>query len=245
MTIYLEAFSITLLISSVFSLAGVGGGAAIIPILNMLGVPFGLSKAAGLFVNISATTISTIMNLKRKALDIKFAIPLAISLMIFLPIGAYLSQFMNEKIMKLMLVGFLFFTASMILFGKKEAKINYQKKWVLYLIGSSVGLFSGIVGVSGGNLILAMLILLGYEAKKMVLVISFIIPFSSFAGFITYANIIHIDWILISVIGVAAFIGGFIGNKIMFFNLDSKQIKKIIAILLYFIAIKLGYSLIK
>jgi len=224
--IYYEAFGITLILSSIFSLAGVGGAAALIPIFNMMGFPFGLSKAAGLFVNISATTISTIMNIKRDALDIKFAIPLLISLMIFLPIGAYLSQFMNEKLMKAMLAGFLLFTASMIMFGKKEAKFNYQKKWVLYLIGSVIGIFSGIIGVSGGNLILATLILLGYDAKKMVFVISFIVPFSSLAAFITYANIIHIDWILIASVGSAALIGGFIGNKIMFFKLDSKQIKK-------------------
>jgi len=242
--IYLEAFGITLVLSTIFSLAGVGGAAALIPIFNMMGFPFGLSKAAGLFVNISATTMSTIMNLKHKALDIKFAIPLLVSLMIFLPMGAYLSQFMNEKVMKIMLAGFLFFTASMILFGKKEAKVDYQKKWILFLVGSLVGIFSGIIGVSGGNLILAILILLGYDAKKMVFVISFIIPFSSLAAFITYANIIHIDWLLIASVASAAIIGGFIGNRIMFLKLDSKQIKKIIAILLYFVALKLTYNLI-
>jgi len=242
--IYLEAFGITLVLSTIFSLAGVGGAAALIPIFNMMGFSFGLSKAAGLFVNISATSISSIMNIKRHVLDIKFALPLLITLMIFLPIGAYLSQFMNERVMKFMLMGFLLFTASMMMFGKKEAKFNYQKKWILYVVGSFVGVFSGIVGVSGGNLILAILIMLGYEPKKMVFVISFIIPFSSLAAFITYSNIIHIDWILIGVIGIAAMIGGFVGNKIMFFKLDSKQIKKIISILLYFIALKLGLSLI-
>ena len=244
MTLYIESFFLTLFLSTIFSLGGVGGAAALIPLLNMMGVPFGLSKATGLFVNISATTIATIMNLKRKALDIKFAIPLVISLTIFLPIGAYLSQFLNEKTMKWMLAGFLYFSATMMMFGKKKAKFDYQKTWILYLVGSIVGIFSGIVGVSGGNLIVATLILLGYDAKKMVITISFIIPFSSMAAFITYANIIHIDWILILVTALAAIIGGFIGNKIMFFNLDSKQIKKIVAILLYFIALKLTYNLI-
>jgi len=244
MTLYIESFFLTLFLSTIFSLGGVGGAAALIPLLNMMGVPFGLSKATGLFVNISATTIATIMNLKRKALDVKFAIPLVISLTIFLPIGAYLSQFLNEKTMKWMLAGFLYFSATMMMFGKKKAKFDYQKTWILYLVGSIVGIFSGIVGVSGGNLIVATLILLGYDAKKMVITISFIIPFSSMAAFITYANIIHIDWILILVTALAAIIGGFIGNKIMFFNLDSKQIKKIVAILLYFIALKLTYNLI-
>jgi len=59
-----------------------------------------------------------------------------------------------------------------------------------------------------------------------------------------YANTIHIDYVLLIVTAIAALLGGFIGNRIMHFKLDSKQIKKIIAILLYLISFKLMYNLI-
>ena len=244
MMLYIEYFTLTLVLSTVFALGGVGSAVALVPLLNMMGLPFGLSKAIGLFVNTSTTIMASIMNLKRKVLDVRFTFPLAISLMLFAPVGAYLSQYVDEKIMKWMLVGFLIFSASMMLFGKKEAKAVYQKKWVLYLIGASVGVFSGLVGVGGGSLILPLLIMLGYDAKKMAVAVSFIIPFSTFSAFLMYANTIHIDYILLIVTAIAAVLGGFIGNRIMHFRLDSKQIKKIIAILLYLIAFKLGYNLI-
>lgn len=244
MMLYIEYFTLTLVLSTVFALGGVGSAVALVPLLNMMGLPFSLSKAIGLFVNTSTTIMASIMNLKRKVLDVRFTFPLAISLMLFAPVGAYLSQYVDEKIMKWMLVGFLIFSASMMLFGKKEAKAAYQKKWVLYLIGASVGVFSGLVGVGGGSLILPLLIMLGYDAKKMAVAVSFIIPFSTFSAFLMYANTIHIDYILLIVTAIAAVLGGFIGNRVMHFRLDSKQIKKIIAILLYLIAFKLGYSLI-
>jgi len=244
MMLYIEYFTLTLVLSTVFALGGVGSAVALVPLLNMMGLPFSLSKAIGLFVNTSTTIMASIMNLKRKVLDVRFTFPLAISLMLFAPVGAYLSQYVDEKIMKWMLVGFLIFSASMMLFGKKEVKAAYQKKWVLYLIGASVGVFSGLVGVGGGSLILPLLIMLGYDAKKMAVAVSFIIPFSTFSAFLMYANTIHIDYILLIVTAIAAVLGGFIGNRVMHFRLDSKQIKKIIAILLYLIAFKLGYSLI-
>jgi uncharacterized membrane protein YfcA len=209
-----------------------------------MGLPFGLAKATGLFVNTSTTITASIMNLKRGVLDIRFTFPLAISLMLFAPVGAYLSQYVDIKIMKWLLVGFLFFSASMMLFGKKETKVIYTQRWLLYLIGSVVGVFSGMIGVGGGSLIMPLLIILGYDAKKMAVAVSFIIPFSTFSAFLMYANTIHIDWILIGVTAIAALLGGLVGNKIMHFKLDSKQIKKILAVLLYLIAFKLGYNLI-
>jgi uncharacterized membrane protein YfcA len=244
MFLYLEYFTLTLVLSTLFALGGVGSATALVPLLNMMGLPFGLSKALGLFVNTSTTIIASIMNLKRKVLDVRFTFPLAISLMLFAPVGAYFSQYVDEKTMKWMLAGFLFFSASMMLFGKKEVKTVYTKQWVLYVIGISVGVFSGMVGVGGGSLILPLLIMLGYDAKKMAIAVSFIIPFSTFSAFLMYANTIHIDYILLVITAVAALLGGYIGNRIMHFKLDSKQIKKIIAILLYLISIKLGYNLI-
>jgi uncharacterized membrane protein YfcA len=78
----------------------------------------------------------------------------------------------------------------------------------------------------------------------MAIAVSFIIPFSTFSAFLMYANTIHIDWNLIIVTAIASLFGGYIGNRIMHFKLDSTQIKKIIAILLYLISFKLGYNLL-
>jgi uncharacterized membrane protein YfcA len=241
---YFYYFILTFVLSTLFALGGVGSATALVPLLNMTGIPFSLAKATGLFVNTSTTITASLMNLKRGVLDIRFTFPLAVSLMLFAPIGAYLSKYVDVNVMKWLLVAFLLFSATMMIFGRKKTKVIYTQKWLLYLIGSIVGVFSGMVGVGGGSLIMPLLIILGYDAKKMAIAVSFIIPFSTFSAFLMYANTIHIDWILMIVTAIAAFLGGLVGNKIMHFKLDSNQIKKILAVLLYLIAFKLGYNLI-
>ena len=240
---YIETFFIVLTLATLFAMGGVGSAVALVPILHMIGVEFNISKAIGLFVNTSTTMAATIMNIKRKVLDFKFALPLALSLVITAPIGAYLSEFIPEKIVKILFIGFLFFAGSMILFGKKEAKFKYTQKWVMVVLGSFVGVISGLLGIGGGSLLMPILILLGFDAKKLAITMSFIIPFSTFSAFLTYLSIVKIDWILLGGATIAAILGGYIGNYIMHFHLNQKQIKKLIGILLYLIAIKMVLSL--
>ena len=241
---YAEVFFITLILSTFFALGGVGSAVALVPILHWMGVEFNFAKAIGLFVNTTTTFTATIMNIKRKVLDIKFALPLAISLSVFAPIGAYFSKYVPEKDVKFLFVAFLIFSGSMILFGKKEQKFEYKKTWVIVLMGIFVGFLSGLLGVGGGGILLPAMILLGYDAKKVAVTMSFVLPFSTFAAFLTYMSVTKIDWILLLVATSAAILGGYIGNYIMHFHLNQKQIKKIIGVLLYLIAIKMFIGLL-
>ncbi len=241
---YIEIFFIVLALSTFFALGGVGSAVALVPVLHMLGIDFNLSKAVGLFVNTSTTITATIMNLKRKVLDIKFALPLALSLVITAPIGAYLSKFIPQIYVKYLFIAFLLFAGSMLLFGKKEAKFKYTKTWVMVVLGAIVGVISGLLGIGGGSLLMPLLILLGFDAKKLAVAMSFVIPFSTFSAFLTYMSIVKIDWTLLGVATVAAILGGYIGNYIMHFHLNQKQIKKIIGIMLYIIAIKMLWGIL-
>ncbi len=241
---YIEIFIITFILSTFFALGGIGSATALVPILDMIGLNFNFAKAIGLFVNTSTTITSSIINIKRKVLDIKFAFPLAISLALTAPIGAYLSKFIPEYFVKSLFILFLFFAGSMILFGKKEKKFNYTKPWVMVILGSIVGIISGLLGVGGGSLLMPILILLGFDAKKVAVAMSFVIPFSTFTAFLTYASMIKIDWLLLGITTIAAILGGYIGNYIMHFHLNQKQIKKLIGVLLYLIAIKMLISLL-
>ncbi|WP_456488666.1 sulfite exporter TauE/SafE family protein [Caminibacter pacificus] len=239
---YIEVFFIVLALSTFFALGGVGSAVALVPILHMLGVNFNLSKAIGLFVNTSTTITATIMNIKRKVLDFKFAMPLALSLVFSAPIGAYLSKYIPQIYVKYLFIAFLLFAGTMLLFGKKEQKFKYDKPWVMVVLGAIVGVISGLLGIGGGSLLMPLLILLGFDAKKLAVTMSFVIPFSTFSAFLTYLSIVKIDWTLLGVATVAAILGGYIGNYIMHFHLNQKQIKKIIGVLLYIIAAKMLWS---
>ena len=241
---YVLYFVLTIVLSSLFAIGGAGSGIAVIPVLHMLGIEFNLAKAVGLFVGFTTTMTSTVMNFKRKVLDIRFALPLAGTLLVFAPIGAQLSRFIDERFVKSLFVLFLIFSATMMMFFKKKAKTNLQKPWVLVVLGSSVGLLSGLLGVGGGNMLLPILILLGFEPKKIAVAVSFVVPFSALTSFLSYAAFVDMDWILLSVCTLGAVIGGYIGNYLMHFKLSQEEVKKVIAILLYILAVKMGWSMI-
>jgi len=241
---YVEIFLISMVLSAFFALGGVGSATAMVPVMHWLGIEFNFAKAIGLFVNTTTTITATIMNIKRKVLDIKFALPLAISLAAFAPFGAMYSKQIPVHEVKWLFAIFLFFSASMIIFGKKEQKFHYDKQWVMVLIGAVVGFISGLLGIGGGALLMPIMILLGFDAKKLAVTMSFVIPFSTFAAFLTYMSFVKFDWIILGVAAAGAVIGGYIGNYFMHFKLNQAQIKKIIGILLYIIAIKMIIGLI-
>lgn len=238
----LTYFVLTLVFSTLFSMGGVGSAIALVTIFPMAGMPLNMAKATGLFINASSTITASVMNLLRGVLDFRFALPLVISILISTPIGAYLSQYIAEYWVKWILVSFLLISATLLMNPKKEQKFTYTKRWILYVIGGSVGIISGLLGVGGGALIIPLLILLGFEPKKAAYTVSFVIPFSSLGAFFTYLHFVDMDWLLLAVVTVAAFLGGYIGNRIMHFRLTEKQVKKLIALVLYLLAAKLIYS---
>lgn len=241
---YVLYFTVTLFFSTFFAMGGVGSAIALVSVFPMLGESFNLSRALALFINASSTISVSMMNFYRGVLDLKFAMPLLISIIISTPIGAYLSQFVNHKFLMGMLAVFLLISATLMLFYKKEPKTTYTKRWILYAIGSSVGLISGMLGVGGGTLMMPLLIFLGFDAKKAAYAISFVIPFSSLGAFITYLQFVNIDWWLLLDVTIAALIGGYLGGRIMHYKLSQAQIKKLIGIVLYLIAVKIIIKLV-
>jgi len=238
---YLLYSSIAFILATVFSMGGAGSGIALIPVLSFLGLDFTVAKAVGLFAGASTTITSSIMNLKRKVLDFSFVWPIALMMMFFAPLGAYCSKFLNDDIVKFLFMLLLFYSASMMMFGKKKLLVDATGKITLFLVGTVVGFLSGLLGVGGGNLLIPLLILLGFEPKKVAITVSFVVPFSALGSFFTYASYVPLDWTLLGCISLAAIAGGYIGNYLMHYKLDQRQIKKVMAVILYLLAFKLLY----
>jgi uncharacterized membrane protein YfcA len=225
-------------------MGGAGAGVALIPLFNFLGLDFTVAKAVGLFAGASTTITSSVMNLKRKVVDFKFMIPIALMMLIFAPVGAYSSRFINEDMVKFFYMIMLFYSASMMMFAKKKALFHNDGMWVLFVVGGVVGFLAGLLGVGGGNILIPLLALLGYEPKRVAVAVSFVVPFSALGSFFTYASYVPLDWTLLLCVSLSAVIGGYIGNYFMHFKLKQEHIKKLMAVILYLIALKLMYGFI-
>ncbi|WP_457603294.1 sulfite exporter TauE/SafE family protein [Nitratifractor sp.] len=230
--------------SALFSMGGAGSGIALIPVLHFLGLDFTVAKAVGLFAGATTTITSSMMNIRRKAVDYAFVWPLAIGMLLFAPLGAWLSRYVDETLVKALFMLLLFYSATMMMFGKKKAITHLTRKGLLFVVGSGVGLVAGLLGVGGGNLLIPLLILLGFEPRKVAVAVSFVVPFSALGSFFTYASYVPLDWILLLCIAAASIAGGYLGNYLMHFKLQQQQIKKVMALILYLLGAKMLYTLL-
>lgn len=231
----------------IFSLGGVGAAIILIPILVSLGIPIGIAKPVGLFYNTVSLTGASISNIKNKRLDFKIGIPIIIFSFLFAIAGAWISQFIPKKIILVLFIGFLLFSGFMFLFHKKKEQKSYREDrpyFALSLIGSFAGLLSGLLGIGGGGIISPLMLILGFNPKKITAITAFVVPFSSLAGFLTYWAMGNVDWRLLTIASTAGIIGATLGTMFMHKNLNPQTVKKILAIILLIMAAKLLLTLI-
>ncbi len=239
-------FIISLFAAFIFSLGGVGAAIILIPILVSLGIPINIAKPVGLFYNTVSLTGASISNIKNKLLDFKLGIPIIIFSFLFAIAGAYLSKFISNKIILLLFITFLLFSGLMFLFHKKKNKDNYRNDTPylqLSLIGAFAGLLSGLLGIGGGGIISPLMLILGFNPKKITAITAFVVPFSSFSGFLTYWAMGNINWRILAIASVAGIIGATLGTIFMQKKLNANTVKKILAIILLLMAVKLIFKI--
>lgn len=111
-------------------------------------------------------------------------------------------------------------------------------------VGALAGFMGGLLGVGGGNFIVPFLNWLGFTPKVAAATTAFVVVFASLAGFMGHISIGHIDLLLLAVTGAAAVAGALIGSWIMKYKVTGPQLKKIIGMLLFVMAVKIAWGLI-
>jgi len=112
-------------------------------------------------------------------------------------------------------------------------------------VGTVAGFLGGLLGVGGGNFILPVLNWLGLDAKMAAGTTAMVVVFSSLAGFLGHATISGLDPWFIGIMAVMAAAGSIVGSQLMKTRISSTQLKKMIGVLLFLIAAKMIFDLIK
>ena len=240
-------FFISLVAAFIFALGGVGAAIILIPILVSLGIPIGTAKPIGLFYNTVSLSGATIYNFRRKTLDVKVGIPIIVSSFIFAATGAYISKFIPSKVILILFVLFLLFSGFVFLFNKGRYESQFRTDvpyLILISIGAFAGLLSGLLGIGGGGIISPLMLMAGFNPKKIAVTTAFVVPFSSFSGFLTYWAIGNVDWEIVIVASVGGIIGAGLGARFMHSKLHHSHVKKILAVILLLMAVKLILKLL-
>ena len=121
--------------------------------------------------------------------------------------------------------------------------MNFSFLVFLVIIGLLAGLFSGLLGVGGGLVMIPlMVVLLGYsqhEAQGTSLAV-LAIPVTFLAAYNYYTEG-YVNWKFALIIAVSFLIGGFFGSKLAV-SIDKELLKKIFGVILIIAAIKMFFG---
>lgn len=246
MTLAITLLSFSL--SFLFALGGVGSALALIPMLTWLGVPFNLARPTALFVNTVSMLGATYSNIKARRLDFRLGLPIIASSIVLAPVGAWCGNLLPTQYVLFVFILFLLFSGLMILFfkGGKYANQYREERPVLgpLLVGVLSGFLSGLLGVGGGGVIAPLMLLQGFNPKRVATITAFAVPFSSFSAFLTYVMLGDFSWKILLFAGVAAWGGGYLGTVVMHHKMRSATVKKILGIVLLLLAARLIFNLV-
>jgi uncharacterized protein len=235
--------------TTVLTIAGVGAAFILIPVFLSLGIPLLTAMSTALLLNAVAMVFASISYAKEKLIVFKTAFPILIVASILSPLGARTAEHLPKTVLLWMFVGFLVFAGSMMLFYKaKEREVETDTKKLIGYgvgVGSFAGYLGGLLGVGGGNFIVPVLVWLGFNPKNAAATTAFIVIFSSFSGFLGHASLGNIDMKLLAFCAIGSVAGALFGAYLMKKKLSGKQVKVAIGLILYLIAVKMIWDLMK
>ena len=158
-------------------LLGVGGGIVIVPVLYFLFQAFGVSPESAMVIatatslaTIVPTSISSIRAHRKKGnVDFTLLKLWAGFILLGVLVGSYLVTIVNGQWLTVLFGVIATLSAINMLLGSKKAIFNSLPGTTgQSFMGSSVGLFSSMVGIGGGTLTVPMLTFCNYPAHKAV-----------------------------------------------------------------------------
>jgi len=249
MTLYIVSAIAVFIFSGLMAMAGLGAAFLFVPLFYYLGVPLAEATPAALLLNVVSLMFAVVNYWRGKLINWRIGLPILITAVILSPIGARLTPFVDKKILLGMFAAFLVFSGFIMLFYKmkpREKPLSQTTESVTGAgVGSVAGFVGGLLGVGGGNFILPVLNWMGLDAKVAAGTTALVVVFSSLSGFLGHATLGGLDPVFLGINALMAALGSIVGSQLMKTKVSSTQLKKIIGVLLWVIAVKMIFDVLK
>ncbi len=241
--------SVLFLITAIlYSSVGFGGGSTYLALLLIWEIPYYIFPILALICNIIVVSGNSINYIASGNLNLKILIPYLIGSVPFAFIGGTIN--LDKEIFEIILFFVLSLAGILLLVSsnsyQNNIKIRIIPKYISVLIGSTLGLISGIVGIGGGIFLSPILYLLkvGYPRQIATTASLFILinSISGVFGQLTKQDVINdisSYWALFFFVLVGGQIGNFLNLKI----LSNKLLAIITSGLVMFVAIRIGIKI--
>ncbi len=235
--------------SAVMAMAGLGAAFLFVPLFYYLGVPLGEATSTALLLNAASLSAATISYARARLIDWRAGIPVLVAAVVLAPLGAALTVRVNRDLLLALFVGFLMFAGAMMLLyrprGAPRERGAAAEAAVGAGVGSVAGFLGGLLGVGGGNIILPGLTWLGVETKVAAGTTALAVVFSSLSGFLGHVALGGLDPVFLLTMAALAAAGSLAGSRLMQTRLSGAQLKRFIGVLLWVIAAKIAWDLVR
>ena len=232
-----------------YSSVGFGGGSTYLALLLIWNIPYYIFPVLALLCNIIVVTGNSINYVKAGNHNFKLLLPFLIGSIPLAFFGGTLK--IDKEIFEILLFFVLSIAGLLLLINNKsyEDKNIIIKKLHLFvsiLIGSVLGLISGIVGIGGGIFLSPILFLLKADKpKNIVTTASLFILINSISGVLgqlTKESILN-EIILYWPLFLTVLIGGLFGNYLNLKIFSNRALALITSLLVIFVAIRMAFKI--
>ena len=251
------------LVSSLFSMLGMGGGILYVPILLFAGYSMAEAPVISLIL-IAGTSLAALSHfLKNRKVDWKLALVIDPPTDIMALAGGYFSTLVPEPALRGILIFVLIIAGTLMIKNRKattDATLKKEHWWLWHrsfngehytvnlppvLVATAlIGLLSGMLGITGGIIKLPIMVLLcGVPMDIAVATSTVMVAVTAFSGIAGHAmQQGRIDWQTGLILAVAAIAGGLIGSRISL-KTDKARLKRIFGIMVLIIALQMAIKL--
>ena len=232
-----------------YSSVGFGGGSTYLALLLIWDIPYYIFPVIALFCNIIVVTGNSINYVRAGNHNFKLLFPFLIGSIPLAYFGGTL--IINKEIFEILLFLVLSIAGTLLLINNKsyEDKNLVTKKLNLFistLVGSILGLISGVIGIGGGIFLSPILFLLKADKPKIIVTTaSLFILINSISGFLGHLskenvlNEIFLYWPLF----LAVLIGGLFGNYLNLKIFSNRVLALMTSFLVIFVAFRMAYKI--
>ncbi len=246
--LYIVGGLAVLVLSGLMAMAGLGAAFLFVPLFYYLGVPLPEATSTALLLNAVSLSLATVSYGRGHLINWRVGLPVLVAATILAPLGASFTARVDRHVLLGLFAAFLVFAGTMMLFYRakagKPAASAATTAGVGVGVGGVAGFLGGLLGVGGGNIVLPGLTWLGLETKMAAGTTALVVVFSSLSGFAGHAAIGHLDPWFVVTMAILAAVGSLVGSHLMQTRLSSGQLKRIIGVLLWVIAIKIAFDAI-
>lgn len=233
-------FVILSVVAFLYASVGHGGASGYLALMALFAFPSIVMKPTALLLNIFVSGISFWFFKKNNHFKWNLFYPFALTSIPMAFVGGYIS--INANLYKQILGVFLAFAILKMLnvFGKEKSSIKENNISLSLVIGASIGLFSGMIGIGGGIILSPVIILLGWGNMKQAAAVSalfiFVNSISGIIGFYSKGGIIPNEaWYFIPIAIIGGSLGALYGSQ----KFNGFVLKYVLAGVLTIAAVKL------